>query len=334
MNIVTIVIALFFFCLLVAGHEFGHYAAAKLLGVKVNEFSVGMGPLIFQKTKGETEYSLRAFPIGGYCRIEGEDGDSDDERSFGKKPWWAKIIILAAGAFMNFVLCIAMLWGIFWYAGAYSTTLAEVSEGFPAQLAGVQAGDKVVAIDGEEYSNWVNVVNAIEESAGAPMVLTVERGGERLDYTVSAVQSNDRWLLGITCKVVHSPVRACSQAFATTGSTMKAMGEFFGQLFTGKASSDDVVGVVGIVSMIGDQAQYGIVNVIYLMAVISLNLGMVNLLPLPALDGGRILFVLIRLITRDRIGDKAEAVTHAVGMILLLALMAFLIVKDLNRFVF
>ena len=333
MSIFAIVAAVVLFCLLVAGHEFGHYAAAKLLGVKVNEYSVGMGPLIFQTKKGETEYSLRALPIGGYCKIEGEDGDSDDDRSFAKKPWWAKIIILAAGAFMNFVLCILLLIGVFWYSGAYSTTLAAVSDGYPAQLAGIQAGDTIVAIDGTEYDDWLAVVDAIDASQGAPMTFTVERDGQTYDYTISAVETEGRWLMGITCKLIHSPVKAVGQTFSMTKSTMAAMGQFFGQLFTGKASSDDVVGVVGIVSMIGEQAKFGIINVVYLMAVISLNLGMVNLLPLPALDGGRILFVLIRLITRDKVGANAEAITHAVGMVLLLALMAFLVFKDINRFV-
>ena len=334
MSAIAIIAAVVLFCLLIAGHEFGHYAAAKLLGVKVNEYSIGMGPLLWQTKKGETEYSLRALPIGGYCKIEGEDGDSDDDRSFGKKPWWAKVIILAAGAFMNFVLCILLLIGLFWYSGAYSTTLADVSEGYPAQAAGIQAGDTIVAIDGVEYDDWIEVVNAIEASKGAPMTITVERDGQTYDYTMSAVESDGRYLMGITCKLIHSPIRAVGQAFSTTKSTMIAMGQFFGQLFTGKASGDDVVGIVGIVSMIGEQAKFGFSNVVYLMAIISLNLGMVNLLPLPALDGGRILFVIIRLITRDKIGDNAEAVTHAVGMVLLLALMAFLIIKDLNRFVF
>ncbi|MBR3395569.1 MAG: site-2 protease family protein, partial [Firmicutes bacterium] len=244
MSIFAIVAAVVLFCLLVAGHEFGHYAAAKLLGVKVNEYSVGMGPLIFQTKKGETEYSLRALPIGGYCKIEGEDGDSDDDRSFAKKPWWAKIIILAAGAFMNFVLCILLLIGVFWYSGAYSTTLAAVSDGYPAQLAGIQAGDTIVAIDGTEYDDWLAVVDAIDASQGAPMTFTVERDGQTYDYTISAVETEGRWLMGITCKLIHSPVKAVGQAFSMTKSTMAAMGQFFGQLFTGKASSDDVVGVV------------------------------------------------------------------------------------------
>ena len=191
----------------------------------------------------------------------------------------------------------------------------------------------IVAIDGKAYDDWMAVVDAIDASEGRPMTFTVERDGQTYDYTVSAVESDGRWLMGITCKLVHSPVKAVAQAFSTTRSTMQAMGQFFVQLFTGKASGDDVVGVVGIVSMIGEQAKFGIVNVVYLMAIISLNLGMVNLLPLPALDGGRILFVFIRLITRDKIGDRAEGITHAIGMVLLLALMAFLVFRDVNRFI-
>ena len=333
MSVFAIIVAIILFCLLVAGHEFGHYAAAKLSKVKVNEFSVGMGPLLFQRKRGETEYSLRALPIGGYCKIEGEDGDSTDERSFSRKPWWIKIFILASGALMNFLLCIVLLLFIFWYGGAYSTKLAAVAEGFPAQNAGIRAGDTIVAIDGTPYDDWLDVVDAIDASQGSPLTFTVERDGQTYDYTISAVEVEGRWMMGITCSLTHSPVLAASQAIQTTKSAMLTMGQFIAQLFTGKASGDDVVGVVGIVSLIGEQAKFGVANVVYLMAIISLNLGMVNLLPLPALDGGRILFVFIRLITRDKIGDKAEAVTHAIGMVLLLALMAFLIFRDVNRFI-
>ncbi len=234
---------------------------------------------------------------------------------------------------MNFVLCIVVLIAVYWYAGAYSTTLDAVTPGGAADLAGIRAGDTVVAIDGQVYTDWLEVVNAIDSSEGRELLFTVERDGERLDFPVTPVSVDGDVMVGITCRLVHNPVLAIGQAFSTTKSAMVAMGAFIGQLFRGKASSDDVVGVVGIVSMIGEQARYGFDAVAYFMAMISLNLGIVNLLPLPALDGGRILFVLVRLITRDKIGDKAEAVTHAVGMVLLLALMAFLVFRDVNRFI-
>ncbi len=333
MNIPFLIASFIMFVVLVAAHEFGHFASAKLLGVKVNEFSIGMGPLIFQRRKGETEYSLRAFPIGGYCRIEGEDGDSYDPRSFTRKPWWAKVIILSSGAMMNILLCLLILAIVFIYGGTYTNYLDEVLPGGPADLAGLKAGDRVVAIDGSDYDDWEEIVAIISGSEGRPMNLTVEREGEKLTYSCTAVEMEGRWVLGIVCKLTHSPFAAIRESFLTTVDMFRQMRLFFAQLFVGKVSSDDVVGVVGIVSLMSEQSKYGFVSLAYLLAIISLNLGLVNLLPLPALDGGRILFVFIRLIFRGRISDKAEAYVHAAGMILLMALMVFLVIKDVQRFV-
>lgn len=338
MNTVPFVIAaIIMFALLVASHEFGHFASAKLLGVRVNEFSIGMGPLIFQRKKGETEYSLRALPIGGFCRIEGEDGDSesgsDDERSFAKKPWWAKVIILASGAFMNILLCLLILTMVFVYSGTCTNYLDEVLPGGPADLAGIKPGDRIIAIDGKDYSEWEKIVGVISGSDGKPMSVSVLRDGERLTFDCAAVESEGRWVLGIICKLSHSPFAAFRQSLSATAEMFNQMRLFFAQLFVGKVNTDDVVGVVGIVSIMSEQSKYGFASLAYLVAIISLNLGLVNLLPLPALDGGRILFVFVRLIFGGRISDKAEAYVHAAGMILLMALMVFLVIKDVKRFV-
>ena len=331
MSWIAYVIAVLLFLLLIVAHEFGHFFTAKLSGVKVNEFSVGMGPLIYHRIKGETEYSLRALPIGGFCRLEGEDGDSDDARSFSKAVWWKKIIILAAGAFMNIVLALLIMTLLYTWAGSASTTIDTVVEGAPAYEAGIQPGDRIIAVNGTETSEWTDVVTNIN-LAGENVTLTLKRGSETIEISTATMVNDDgRNVIGITSRVQHSLVEAFKYSLNVTGDFMLSMRDFFVQLFTGKASSDDVVGVVGIVSMVGQSAQTGIANVIFLMCIISLNLGIVNLLPFPALDGGRILFVIIRAIFRGKISDKAEGYVHAAGMVLLMGLMVFLVFNDTIR---
>ena len=330
----NILIAILMFCLLVFVHEFGHFAAAKAVGIRVNEFSIGMGPLLLHRQKGDTEYSLRAFPIGGYCKMEGEDEDSDDERAFNKKSPLAKAFVIVAGAFMNILTTVIILSMVLTYAGTLTTTLDEVVEGHPAALAGVRPGDQILAVNGEDYSSWVGIVGAISESEGDTINLTLLRDGSQIDIVSRVVVNEEgRRVIGITPEISHSVFLGIKNAFVTTGVMLGAMGEFLVQLFTGQASASNVVGPIGIVSIIGEQAKTGLINVVYLMAMISLNLGVVNLLPLPALDGGRLLFVVIRLFSGGRISDETEARIHMVGMILLLGLMLFLVFKDTFQFI-
>lgn len=330
----NIMIAILMFCLLVFVHEFGHFAAAKAVGIRVNEFSIGMGPLLFHRQKGETDYSLRAFPIGGYCKMEGEDEDSDDEKAFNKKSPLAKSFVIVAGAFMNILLTIIILSMVLTYTGSLTTTLNEVAEGYPASAAGVLSGDEITAINGKDYSSWTGIVGAIAESKGDSLVVTVLRDGEERDIVSEVIVNEEgRRVIGITPAISHSVFEGIKGAFVTTGAMVVAMGQFLGQLVTGQASSSDVVGPIGIVSIIGQQAKNGLINVVYLMAMISLNLGIVNLLPLPALDGGRLLFVGIRAITGGRISDDVESRIHMIGMVLLMGLMLYLVFKDTVQFI-
>ncbi len=329
----TIFIAVLMFCGLVFVHEFGHFAAAKAVGIKVNEFSIGMGPLIFQRKRGETEYSLRAFPVGGYCKMEGEDEDSPDERAFNRQPAWARILVIVAGSFMNILATILVLVAVLTYSGSYTTTLDQVPEGYPAREAGLLPGDRIIAVDDRSYDDWADVVRAISDSQGTPIAVTVLRSGvEQTVVATPVINEEKRWVIGITPVISHSVLQSTKEALGTTAAMIAAMGEFLSRLVTGQASSADVVGPVGIVTIIGQQAKYGLINVVYLMAMISLNLGIVNLLPLPALDGGRLLFVLIRWLSGGRISDEAEARVHMIGMILLMGLMIFLVFKDTFQF--
>lgn len=330
MVVIGYIVAILFFLLLVVSHELGHFAAAKLFNVRVNEFSVGMGPLIYQKTKGETQYSLRAIPIGGFCKLEGEDGDSDDGRSFSKAAWWKQIIILAAGATVNIIIAFLILVLVSLYAGSLSTTLNVVTEDGPADLAGIKAGDKIVAIDDTRYDDWTDIVLAINDAKGQPVKIIVQRGSEEQSFTVTPVYNEElgRYICGFSCKVTHSLGSSIKTAGEICISYVEGFRDFLSRLFRGKAESDDVVGVVGIVSAVGQSAEYGIINVIVLMAVISLNLGVVNLLPFPALDGGRILATIIRVITGGRFTTEMESYLNAAGFAVLMGLMVFLIFKD------
>ena len=332
MKIIGIIVAFIMFMLLVVSHEFGHFIMAKLFKVRVNEFSVGMGPLIYEKTKGETQYSLRAIPIGGYCRLEGdvEDGDSEDPASFNQAAWWKKIIILAAGAAVNILTAFIILTIVCSYWGSLSTVLSKVTPGGPADTAGIMAGDKVVMIDDTYYDNWADITYAIANSTDEEINVGVIRDGRELIFSVAPVFNEEvqRRVCGFTASVSHSPAVAVRQAFGICTSFFSSFRSFLVRLVTGRAESTEVVGVVGIVNAVSEGAQYGISNVVALMAIISLNLGAVNLLPLPALDGGRILAVIIRLITRGRFTNEMESYINGAGMIMLMALMVFLIFKD------
>ena len=343
-SVIGVIIAILFFCLLIIGHEFGHFIAAKRLGVKVLEFSMGMGPLLWHKQKGETQYSLRAIPIGGFCKLEGEDGDEDkaDMRSFANQPAWSKILILIMGSVMNVIMGIIILTIIFTSLGSTTTYVGEVSADSPAAAAGIQAEDRIVAIDGKEVRTWNDVIDSTSAYDGNGSLQVIlerkaEEGGKKqfpVELTPVYSEENGRYLMGITTKIIHSVPLSIKESLATCGDMVVSMKEFLVNLFKGRSSSDDVVGVVGIMAVVSEQAKTnGLINVIYLMGIISFNLAIVNMLPFPALDGGRILLVLLRRITNDRIGDKAEAIVNAIGFILLMILMIFLLFKDTFKFI-
>lgn len=343
-SVIGVIIAILFFCLLVIGHEFGHFIAAKRLGVKVLEFSMGMGPLLWHSQKGETQYSLRAIPIGGFCKLEGEDGDEnkEDMRSFANQPAWSKILILIMGSVMNVVMGLIILTIIFTSIGSTTSYVGEVSDGSPAAAAGILADDRIVAINGKEVLSWNDVIAATSsyDGDGSIQVILERKSSEKGNYQFPVELVPDyneeagRYIMGVTTKIVHSVPMSIKESLAACGSMFVSMKEFLVNLFKGRTNSEDVVGVVGIMAVVSEQAKTnGLINVIYLMGIISFNLAIVNMLPFPALDGGRILLVLLRKIARDKIGDKAEAIVNAIGFILLMILMIFLLFKDTFTFI-
>lgn len=331
----TIIYAIVIFLLLIFIHEFGHFIAAKACDVKVNEFSLGMGPELWSRQGEETKHSLRAIPIGGYCAMEGEDEDSDHERALNKKNGWQKFLVFVAGATMNVVLAVIIMIAIALYSGAATTTLDSVEEGLPAAQAGLLAGDQIVAIDGEKMGSWEEITNVISNTKKESLEVTVLRDDEELTYTVPVGYNEEehRNILGIMTRAEHNPGSAVVRGCQGTWAMGVAMVDVLGQLFTGKVSTKELSGPVGIVSIVNEQSKLGFIYVAYLTALISLNLAIINLLPFPALDGGRILFLIIRKITGKAVTDEMEARFHFVGIVLLLALMVYVTFNDIGRLV-
>lgn len=331
----TLIYAVLIFCLLIFVHEFGHFVTAKLCGIKVNEFAIGMGPAIFKKQKGETLYSVRVFPIGGFCAMEGEDEDSEDERAFNNQPAWQRAIVLAAGSIMNLLTAVILMIIIAFYMGQATTTIDAVQEGSPAYEAGIMAGDEVIGIDGKTIDEWIDLQTIVGENEGEAVTFTVLRDGSQTDISVTPEYDKEagRSLVGVTPTMARNPVKAVGTGITNTWDMTVMMYDLIGQLFTGDVSAKELSGPVGIVYVVNDSAKMGFIYVVYLAALLSLNLAVINLLPFPALDGGRLLFLVIRKITGKRVTDEMEGKIHFIGIMLLLALMVYVTWNDIIRFI-
>ncbi len=331
----TAIYAIVIFLLLIFIHEFGHFIAAKACDVKVNEFALGMGPLLWSRQGKETKYSLRAIPIGGYCAMEGEDEDSDDERALNKKNGWQKFLVFIAGAAMNFVLGLIIMILIAFSSGIATTTLGEVEQGMPAHEAGLRAGDTIVAMDGKEMGSWNDITNVISTTKKESLEVRVLRNEEELEFQVPVGYNEEekRNVLGIITKPSRAPGKCIANGCRGTWDMTIGMYKILGQLFTGEVSTKELSGPVGIVSVVSQTSKMGFIYVVYLTALISLNLAIINLLPFPALDGGRILFLIIRKITGKAVTDEMEARFHMVGIALLLGLMVYVTFNDIGRLI-
>ena len=260
----TIIYAIIIFCLLIFVHEFGHFFVAKACGIKVNEFAIGMGPAIFKKQRGETLYAVRVFPIGGYCAMEGEDEESEDERAFNNKPAWQRALVLFAGAGMNFITCVVLIIIVYLVAGTATTTIGTVSDDSPAAMAGIQAEDKILEIDGHEITSWNDVAASVPDEEGAEIIVKVERDGQVIELTSGVMynEESQRYILGVTTKAEHNPVTAVKQGVKGTGTMTVMMYKLLKQLITGEVSTKDLSGPVGIVYAVSDSVSYGFINVV------------------------------------------------------------------------
>ena len=329
-----IVYAILIFCLLIFVHELGHFISAKSVGIRVNEFALGMGPLLFHVKKGDTEYSLRAFPIGGYCKMEGEDEESSDKAAFNNKSLPAKALVVVAGSVMNLLLAIIVLSIVLLTVGMPSTSIKELSPDLPAVKAGLLPGDKIIQIENTKIKEWNDITDAIGNSNENSVTVIAERNGVENTYEIGVVKSEDgRRIIGITPDYTKNPGKALILGTKSTFEMGGKMVVVIGQLITGEVSTKQLTGPVGIVYMVGDTVKLGWIYLAQLTALISLNLAIVNMLPFPALDGGRLLFLVIRIFTGRSISDETEGKIHFVGLMLLFGLMIYITFQDIGRFI-
>ncbi|WP_313232800.1 RIP metalloprotease RseP [Tissierella praeacuta] len=329
----TAISAVFVFLVVILVHEFGHFSVAKIVGIKVNEFSIGMGPKLFQKKKGETEYTLRALPIGGYVKMEGEDEASNDPRSFNKVSALSRIAVVAAGAIMNFVLAIVILTIVSYGIGMPTNIIDNTVPGSPAEKSGLISGDIIININGIEINNWDTTVDSINKSdPNKEMEIGIKRDNEIRKIMVKPITEKGKTIIGIMPKYEKSISSAIKGGFENTFMFLKLMFEFIGMIFKGKVGIKHLSGPVGVIHEVGVQAKLGIYNLLYILGFISVNLGFFNLLPIPALDGSRIVFLLVELVRGKPIDPEKEGFIHFVGFILLISLMLIVTYRDLIKF--
>ena len=329
----TIIYALLIICVLIFFHELGHFMAAKACGVKVNEFAIGMGPKVLKKQKGETLYSVRAFPLGGFCAMEGEDEDSQDERAFNRKSVWKKAIIIVAGAAMNLIIAIILMIAVNYMNGVPTTTISQVEENSPAYTAGIQKGDKILSINDKKINSWDDV-QAVKNAVNTrELNIKVQRKDTELNIKTTLKENDRNKIIGIVPVSEKNIVKAIANGPSATWNMAKSMYSGLYSLITGKVSAKELSGPVGIVYLINKGISRGFATVLYLTSLIRLNLAIINMLPLPALDGGRLLMVIIRRLTGKAISSKVEGVIHAVGLGLLLLLTIYVTWNDIVRFI-
>ena len=323
---------IFVFGIIVLAHEFGHFITARMNGIKIHEFSLGMGPAVLKKQGPETLYSVRALPIGGYVKMEGEDGESDDPRSFVQKKPWQRLIVLAAGATMNFILAYVLLVIIMFSMGYPSNTVNQVLDKSPAEAAGMMTGDTIVKINENEINTWDAIVDNINNSDGQVLNIEVLRNEKIVNIKVKPAldPADSVYRVGISPLWEKQIGKSFSLAGKQFSTFFMSIFQFFSQLGSGNVQGE-VVGPVGIVNVIGQASKAGFLNLLFIAAYISINLGIVNLLPFPALDGGRIVFVVIEMIIGRPIDREKEGYVHFVGFAILMALMVFLVFRDISN---
>lgn len=329
-----IILAILAFAVLIFVHELGHFTLAKINGVKVEEFSIGMGPKIFSKQGKETKYSLGLFPIGGYVSMMGEDEAVDDERSFSTKSPLRKITIIVAGVFMNYVLAICIFTGYTYNFGYVNTFANNIRVDSPAYEAGLEAGDTFLKVNGLKVFTYDDIWGGVQLSKGNPIDVVVDRNGERKEFTIAPEvnEETQSYAIGVEFTNVSDVGLGKSfvQSFKQTATLVSQTYKGLGMLLTRKADiKTDVGGPVTIIKMSVATAKAGIWNLITFVGLLSVNLAVFNLLPFPALDGGWTVILLIELITRRKVPNKIVEGLNYVGFMILIGLMVLVTAKDI-----
>ncbi len=328
-------------------HEFGHFIFAKITGVYVYEFAIGMGPRIWGFRKGETDYNLRAIPIGGFCQLAGEDLEDDDDNKVPKesrlqsKKAWQRFLIMVFGPMNNFILAVLLLFfiALVWGGSTLNPVITSIEEGSAVMKAGIEEGDTILAINGHRitYSDDISLYLAVANPKKTQTIKVRKESGKVSTYKVKPKKivengkESYRYGIGIQQEKTTGFVNALVFTAQKTGSIFKQMFITVGYLFTGGIHLNQLSGPVGIYSVVGQQRAGGLVNLLYLMAFLSINVGFINLLPIPAFDGGHILFIIIELIKGSPVKPEIENKIHTVFLILLMILMLIITFNDILR---
>ncbi len=357
--LITILATIIVLGILIFVHELGHFLLAKKLGVKVLKFSLGFGPKLIGKKIGETEYQIAVFPLGGFVKPLGEDPseelkEEDRPRSFWAQPIWKRVLIIGAGPFFNFFLASALFSGVYLIAGipslpAVTPVVEDVSPGYPAETAGLKKGDLIVSIDGKDISKWEELQNIVTNSQGKEISLKVNRDGEILEIKVTPKPFTEKNLFGEEIRtfkigVTHAPVDAVYQKvgpFVALGSgfvqtwqiielTVRGIVKLIQRVIPAKEIGSPIM----IAKLAGEQARRGLLSLAIFTAIISINLGVLNLFPIPILDGGHLLFLGLEAIFRRPISIKKMEIAQQVGLILIIFLLLFAVYNDLIRYFF
>ena len=319
----TILATIFVFSVIVFVHELGHFATAKWAGMQVDEFALGFGPKVYSVRRGDTEYSLRAIPLGGFNRIAGMTEEEDlNDKSFLSKPVWKRMIVIAAGGIMNFVLAIVLLWGLFFVVGTVTVS--------------PEAVDRIVRIGNQEISKWSDISQAVAPYSHAVVTVEIERDGQiqGVEMVPDVDSASKKAMLGVmpmTTKEAHGFFESAGMAVQRTGKLCQLMIVGLYDMVTGREKAE-VAGPIGVAQLAGQVAASGFANLLMFTAFLSLNLGILNLLPVPLLDGGYIILLILEGITRRRMPKRALYYIQVTGAVLLGSLFLFAMFQDISRF--
>ncbi len=335
-NVWPYLVAILLFLFLILIHEFGHFIAAKLLGVRVNEFAIGFGPKLLKWGKGETKYAVNLVPLGGYCAMEGEDEDSTDDRAFCKKKPWRRFLIVVMGAVFNLILGLILVAVTLIPQDRFATTtVAEFYENSISSQCGLMVGDTIVEVDGRHIFTTYDLSYAFSNVDDGKIDITVKRDGKKVELKNVRFASEE--IEGINYLTVDFSVEPrektffsfIGETFSTALSYCAVVFRSLIDLITGRYGISAMSGPVGVTAAIGSVAKQSLMNLIPIMSLITINLGLFNLLPLPALDGGRLVFIIFEMIFKKPVPQKYESIVHAVGFILLIGLMLVVTFKDI-----
>ena len=336
-------------------HEFGHFLIARLFGVGVEKFSLGFGPRLIGKTIGITDYRLSAIPLGGYVKMVGEEPDAEVEPanlelSFTHKHVAKRMLIVAAGPVFNILLAILIFFGIFWASGKFVMlpAVGSVKSDSPAEAAGLREGDLITVIDGMPINSWDEMADVINGSQGRSLLLSVERQDSILEFTISPQKVPTQNIFGENIQRYVIGITASGESYSKDLGFMEAVGEslvqsyrvielmvvIIGKLIKGDISTDTLGGPIMIAQMAGDSAKAGVGSLIFFIALISINLAVINLLPIPVLDGGHLLFFTIEAIKGSPVSIKIREVAQQVGLFILILLMILVFYNDITRIFF